>query len=238
MWRVACRLPWASASAGARSRSSLVTRHSLLWAGAWSLAVHAALLLGFVRPHASSSVSTNLSALQARLVTQVMSLDAGTPRAAELPVVLAAAAAPNPPAVTSTVTRGISSLAPATAPQSTPDKAAAQGLAPAPSYRASGEHDPPPRPLQSIDPVYPESAGMQEGSVVLRLLISSSGEVDEVAVVRATPPGLFEQSALQAFAKAKFSPGYFLGIPVKSQIFIEVGYTPINRGGAVSGQNR
>lgn len=79
---------------------------------------------------------------------------------------------------------------------------------------------------------------MQEGSVVLRLLISTSGEVDEVAVLRSTPPGLFEASALQAFAKAKFSPGYFLGIAVKSQIYIEVGYTPINRGGAVSGQGR
>jgi protein TonB len=111
-------------------------------------------------------------------------------------------------------------------------------LAPAPSYRTSGELDPPPTPMQAIEPDYPEAAGMQEGSVVLRLLISSSGDVDEVAVVRATPPGVFEASALQAFANAKFSPGYFLGIPVKSQIFIEVGYTPINRGGAVSGQGR
>ena len=120
----------------------------------------------------------------------------------------------------------------------TTPRSAAAALNPAPSYRASGELDPPPAPLQSIDPVYPESAGLQEGTVVLRLLIGSLGEVDEVAVVRATPPGLFEQSALQAFAQAKFSPGYFLGIPVKSQIFIEVGYTPINRGGAVSGQGR
>ncbi len=218
-----------------------MTRHSLLWAGTLSLAVHAALLLGFVRPHASSSVSANLSALQARLVMPATATQAAAATESPAPTSAALAAAAVPPKPPLTVTadnRGSPSAAPATAAQSTPDKATPQGLAPAPSYRASGELDPPPRPLQSIDPVYPESAGMQEGSVVLRLLISSSGEVDEVAVVRATPPGLFEQSALQAFAKAKFSPGYFLGIPVKSQIFIEVGYTPINRGGAVSGQNR
>jgi protein TonB len=111
-------------------------------------------------------------------------------------------------------------------------------LPPAPNYRAATGLDVSPRALQSIDLEYPQAAGTIEGTVTLRLLISSNGDVDDVAVVSATPPGYFEASALEAFAKAKFSPGYFLGIPVKSQIFIEVGYTPINRGGAVSGQGR
>ena len=216
-------------------------RDSLLWAGALSLAVHAALLLGFVRPHASSSaLATSLSALQARLVTaataQQVASTAVSP--APAPLVLAAAATPSPSQPTTMDGGASPAAALAPSPQAAPPRPKAQGLPPAPSYRAAGELDPPPRALQDIKPEYPEAAGMQEGSVVLRLLISTSGEVDEVAVLRSTPPGLFEASALQAFAKAKFSPGYFLGIAVKSQIYIEVGYTPINRGGAVSGQGR
>ncbi len=84
--------------------------------------------------------------------------------------------------------------------------------------------------------MYPEEAKKQEGSVVLRLLISEAGAVDNVAVVRAYPAGLFEASALEAFGKAKFSPGKMLGVAVKSQITIEVLFTPINRG-KVSGRS-
>ena len=110
------------------------------------------------------------------------------------------------------------------------------GLPPAPDYVAGGTLDPGPSPLQEIEPTYPEEAKRQEGSVVLRLLISEAGTVDNVAVVRAYPPGLFEQSALEAFGKAKFSPGKMFGVAVKSQIMIEVMFTPINRG-KVSGRS-
>ena len=110
------------------------------------------------------------------------------------------------------------------------------GLPAAPDYFAGGTLDPGPRPLQDVDPAYPEEAKQQEGSVVLRLLISESGLVDNVAVVRAYPAGLFEASALEAFSKAKFSPGKMLGVAVKSQITIEVMFTPINRG-KVSGRS-
>jgi protein TonB len=212
------------------------------------LAVHAALLVGYFRPHVVSSHMTASSALQFRVVHSGRDDSAGQVGASTaIPVSGLSASefksAPSNPSAT----QGLGPVEPSNVehtqsriePEVTLDQVPAPpALAPAPSYRSSGELDPPPTPMQAIEPDYPEAAGMQEGSVVLRLLISSSGDVDEVAVVRATPPGLFEASALQAFAKAKFSPGYFLGIPVKSQIFIEVGYTPINRGGAVSGQGR
>lgn len=115
-----------------------------------------------------------------------------------------------------------------------------QAAAPAPvtpAYRQGAELDPPPRPLEDIDPVYPAAAGLKEGTVVLRLLISATGNVDEVKVIRANPEGLFEASAVAAFGKAKFSPGRYLGLPVASEITIEVDYTPINRGGDVSGHS-
>ena len=112
----------------------------------------------------------------------------------------------------------------------------ADQLPAAPQYRAAGTLDPGPKPLSDIDPEYPTRAGQQQGTVVLRLLINEQGVVDNVAVVRATPAGFFEEAALEAFGKALFSPGRFLGVAVKSQITVEVEFMPINRGATVSGR--
>lgn len=214
---------------------------SLLIAVALSMAVHAALLLGFVRAHGVSSMATAASALQARVVLQsaTASVEQATaPAADNIAAAANAVATPAPSTAKPVREEGVATVAAREAPAAPSVAPAKTGLTPAPAYHEAKGLDPPPRPLHDIDPEYPDSANLQEGTVVLRLLISSAGEVDEVAVVRSTPAGLFEASALAAFGKARFSPGYFLGIPVKSQIFIEVGYTPINRGGAVSGQNR
>lgn len=108
------------------------------------------------------------------------------------------------------------------------------GLPPAPAYLSGGRLDPGPRPLQDVEPTFPDEAGMQQGIVVLRLLINEFGVVDQAAVVRSVPMGLFEKSALEAFAAARFSPGMLLGLPVKSQVTIEVEFAPFNRGANVT----
>lgn len=72
---------------------------------------------------------------------------------------------------------------------------------------------------------------------MLRLLIDETGHVDNVAVVRSSPKGLFEESALAAFGKAAFSPGMLLGVAVKSQWTVEVEFTPVNRGASVAGRD-
>lgn len=96
--------------------------------------------------------------------------------------------------------------------------------------------DPGPQALDSIEPVYPPEAGSQEGVVVLRVLINEVGTVDGVQVVRSSPPGWFERSAVTAFAAARFSPGRVLGVAIKSEITVEVAFTPVNRGATVSGR--
>ena len=123
-------------------------------------------------------------------------------------------------------------------PMSASDRAgaAAPKRAQGPVYHLAGELDPPPRPLQDIEPEYPPEAGFQPGSVVLRLYIDETGSVDRVDVLRAAPPGLFENAARTAFAAARFSPGRIAGIAVKCQLTIEVEFTPINRGSEVSGR--
>jgi len=117
-----------------------------------------------------------------------------------------------------------------------PPSAAETALPAAPDYAFGVRLDPGPRPLDEIQPDYPDTVHLREGSVVLRLLISDSGHVDDVAVVRSEPRGVFEQAALEAFAKARFSPGLAAGTPVKSQITVEVQFVPTNRGARVSGR--
>jgi protein TonB len=114
--------------------------------------------------------------------------------------------------------------------------AADASLAAAPDYAFGARLDPGPRPLTDIEPDYPDMAHLREGVVVLRVLISERGVVDNVAVVRAEPRGVFEQAAIEAFSKARFSPGLAAGTPVKSQITVEVQFMPINRGARVSGK--
>ena len=123
-----------------------------------------------------------------------------------------------------------------TTPQAAVRSPSEPALAAAPDYLLGARLDPGPRPLGSIEPEYPDSAHLQEGKVVLRLLISDTGVVDDVAVVRAEPKGLFENAALDAFRIARFSPGMVLGSPVKSQITVEVEFLPINRGARISGR--
>ena len=110
------------------------------------------------------------------------------------------------------------------------------GLPPAPDYLVAVRLDPAPQPLGDIEPEYPEAGASRSGSVVLRILIGEKGQVDDVAVVRSSPPGVFDQSAVLAFSKASFSPGKLLGVAVKSQVTIEVQFTPLNRGAKVSGR--
>ena len=104
-----------------------------------------------------------------------------------------------------------------------------------PDYRAVGL-DPQPYPLHEINPAYPQQAGSLEGSVVLRLLINERGIVDDVVVVSSFPKDVFDEPAVMAFRSALFSPGMFLGMPVKSQLTIEVEFLPTNRGAGVSGR--
>ena len=133
---------------------------------------------------------------------------------------------------------------PAAAPMPTPvvpqpPEHAVEPLSPAASgsqYRASIGLNPPPTPLNDIIPEAPASAGRAGGTVVLRLFINELGSVDKAEVVRSAPPGLFEAAALAAFTQAHFSPGFFLGTAVKSQILYEVQFAPQARESSASGR--
>ena len=96
--------------------------------------------------------------------------------------------------------------------------------------------DPPPRPLSDIEQLVPEAAGSRGGTVVLRLFINEQGTVDKAEVLRSTPPGLFDATALEAASRARFSPGYLAGVPVKSQVTFEVKYRALGSGAEAGGR--
>ena len=106
----------------------------------------------------------------------------------------------------------------------------------APDYAPSGRLDPGPRPLEDITPDYPEGHHSRSGAVVVRILVAADGTLDDVAVASASPAGLFDRAAVDAVRRTRFAPGQLLGVPVKSQITIEIGFAEINRGAAVSGR--
>ena len=216
----------------------------------FAVAIHAALLFSLRLPVGGGSAASVVRSVTVRFVTPQVAVPESAV-SASLP--MASAVAPNPEGRTPPLSvikapsqtplasasgsgrAASATLEPALGSEMTAGRLQAEaGLPPAPSYLSGGRLDPGPRPLQDVEPTFPDEAGLQHGIVVLRLLINEFGVVDQAAVVRAAPKGLFEKSALEAFAAARFSPGILLGVPVKSQVTIEVEFAPFNRGANVT----
>jgi protein TonB len=94
------------------------------------------------------------------------------------------------------------------------------------TFYTAKEVDVHPRALIQIDPVYPLDATRRgiAGSVTLTLKLDETGAVQDVQVSDASPPGVFDQSALDAFHKARFAPAQKAGRAVKSLVVIKVRY--------------
>ena len=76
-----------------------------------------------------------------------------------------------------------------------------------PVYRID-EIDTPPKPIEMFPPQYPIEAKEKkiEGKVVLRFIVGIDGIAHEPQVENAEPEGVFEEVALEAVAKYKFTP--------------------------------
>lgn len=92
------------------------------------------------------------------------------------------------------------------------------------TYYTAKEVDVHPHALQAVLPVYPQAAndGNIEGWVLLKIKLDVTGKVEDVKVSDANPAGVFDQSALDAFAKASFAPAQKAGRAVKSLVEIKV----------------
>lgn len=83
-----------------------------------------------------------------------------------------------------------------------------------------------PKAARPINPVYPPEASRRgiEGTVKLMLRVDEYGVVKDVEVLEGEPPGMFDQSALDAFRAATFLPARRDRRPVRAQIYIRVRY--------------
>jgi protein TonB len=94
---------------------------------------------------------------------------------------------------------------------------------PAQPYIPADELDVRPLIMTHVMPEYPaDIVSGARGRVVLQLFVSAEGTLDGLHVVHAEPRGVFDQAALEAFAKARFTPGKKNGQAVPSLILIEV----------------
>lgn len=95
-----------------------------------------------------------------------------------------------------------------------------------PTYYAARQLDVRPAPLFPIEVKYPEAAAIANvsGEIVLLIMLDESGIVKDISVVRATPPGFFEDAAIDAFRKGLFSPAQIKGRAVKSRYVVRIGF--------------
>jgi len=221
-------------------------------AAAWiSLGVHAA-LIALIQVAPPASLSQGAPAIEARLVSP--SDAQAPPRVAEVetPDVPPEAVPLLAPSETAEALPVAEPMAPSPAepapiaqpaPPAEPDPAtspraavSAPPAAPAPdatitssvdlTYYGARDLDVQPRALREIVPDYPEGADRQRlsGRVRLQLQLEADGRIRDIEVVSASPPGVFDDSAIRAFRDARFAPAQKDGRPVRARVLIEVEY--------------
>ena len=84
--------------------------------------------------------------------------------------------------------------------------------------------DQPPVPIQKINPEFPTVARKlgTAGSVVVKFLVKTDGSVIRASILEANPEGLFDQSALDAIQKWRFTPGIYQGNAVATWVILPV----------------
>jgi TonB family protein len=126
---------------------------------------------------------------------------------------------------------GTSSANPITAATPSPSASAANTASAGPTHQGSGE--PPPvireaKLIRRVNPDYPSAARKESitGSVDLEVTVSSEGVVENVSVVQASPPGLFDKSALIAVRKWKYDPRFVDGLPSQARLKVHLDFGP------------
>ena len=80
--------------------------------------------------------------------------------------------------------------------------------------------DEPPRPLVRLRPIYPAQARMRqiEGAVVLEFVVRRDGKASDIKVVTAFPGDTFNDAAIRAVKRWRFTPGSRSGEPVPARV--------------------
>lgn len=215
-------------------------------AAVWiSLGLHAA-VIALVQVAPPASLNVGEAVIEARLVTRHAAPVAAEPQPSAAEAEMPLAPPENVPLLvpgetveTLPVAPPPALLVPSAAPVAAappPVSAAVPPTAPIPAatitssvdltYYGARDVDVHPRALREIVPDYPVDADRKElsGKVRLQLKLEADGRISDIEVVSATPPGLFDESALRAFRNARFAPAQKGGHPVRALVLIEVVY--------------
>jgi protein TonB len=78
----------------------------------------------------------------------------------------------------------------------------------------------PPTPVERVAPTFPARARAlgQSGSVTLSFVVDIDGSTADVHVVESIPPGVFDDAAVEAVRRWRFSPGEQDGAPVAVRV--------------------
>lgn len=81
-----------------------------------------------------------------------------------------------------------------------------------------GDLDNPLTVIARVPPDYPLNAKRRgiQGEVKVRFLVTEQGNVEDVSIVNAKPPGIFDQSVIDCVSKWRFKAGTVEGRPVKA----------------------
>jgi TonB family protein len=97
--------------------------------------------------------------------------------------------------------------------------------------RGSGE--PPPviqeaKLIRRVNPDYPSAAKKDalNGAVDLDITVSPQGVVENVSVTQATPPDMFDKSAVAAVRKWKYDPRFVDGLPSQAHLKVHLEFGP------------
>lgn len=92
---------------------------------------------------------------------------------------------------------------------------------------SAGQLDTPLTTLVRIAPVYPMRARRRgiEGWVRVSFLVDETGNVHDVSVIAAEPPGIFDQNARRCVSGWRFKPGTIEGTPVRTKAETTIRYT-------------
>jgi periplasmic protein TonB len=82
--------------------------------------------------------------------------------------------------------------------------------------------------IHRVEPDYPSAAKRDgiRGSVDLEVTVSAGGIVEDVAVVQATPPDLFDKSAVAAVRKWKYDPRFVDGLASVAHLKVHLEFAP------------
>ena len=82
--------------------------------------------------------------------------------------------------------------------------------------------------IRRVNPDYPSAAKKDgiAGWVDLELTVSTHGVVEDVSVLQATPPEMFEKSALAAVRKWKYDPRFVDGLPSQAHLKVHLEFGP------------